>query len=369
VTEPVVAMLLPGGLEHSGGIGRWAGYLLGAWHGDRPKIEIVDTRGPGSKFEGIFAFPQALLQLLRFRLEGRLALIHANLSTRGSTVRKCVVTYLATLFGVPVVVHLHGSNFDGFYRGLSPISQRLVKGMFDRAAAVLVLGEIWRRFLVEEVGVEPGKVAVLFNGVPRPVAPRRQRAADAPCRIVMLGRLAARKGVPELLAALAALGDKPWQAVLAGDGEVEETRRKAAELGLADRIDVPGWVSATRAASLLAEADILVLASHAENMPMSVLEALAHEVAVVTTPVGTTPEILVNGVSALLVPPGDIAALTAALETLIDQPALRTEIAAAGHEVFTRQLDIALAADRLTTLYRDCAPALRAGSQADGPER
>ena len=87
VPEPVVCMLLPGGLEHAGGIGRWAGYLLGVWHGDRPTIEIVDTRGAGSKFDGIFAFPKALLQLLRFRLQGRLALIHANLSTRGSTVR------------------------------------------------------------------------------------------------------------------------------------------------------------------------------------------------------------------------------------------------------------------------------------------
>jgi glycosyltransferase involved in cell wall biosynthesis len=354
-------MLLPGGLEHAGGIGRWAGYLLDAWQGNRPKIEIVDTRGAGSKFDGIFAFPQALLRLLRFRLQGRLALIHANLSTRGSTVRKCVVTYLAALFGVPVVVHLHGSNFDGFYRGLAPVYQRLVKGMFRRAVSIQVLGEVWRRFLVDEVGVEPGKVAVLFNGVPRPTAPRPERAADAPCRIVMLGRLAARKGVPELLAALGSetLRSRPWHAVLAGDGEVEETRRHAAELGLADRIEVPGWVSSTRASALLAEADILVLASHAENMPMSVLEALAHGVAVVTTPVGTTPEILEDGVSALLVPPGDVPALTMALATLIDQPARRAEIAAAGHGVFNRELDIALAADRLTTLYRDCAPMLR----------
>ena len=367
--EPVVCMLLPGGLEHAGGIGRWAGYLLGAWKGaDRPKIEIVDTRGAGSKLDGVFAFPLALLELLRFGLQGRLALIHANLSTRGSTVRKCVVTYLATLFGVPVVIHLHGSNFDGFYRGLAPIFQRLVKGMFRRAASVLVLGEIWRRFLVDEVGVEPGKVSVLFNGVPRPTARRPERAPDAPCRIVMLGRLAARKGVPELLAALGseALRGRPWHAVLAGDGEVEETRRRAAELGLADRIDVPGWVSAARASALLAEADILVLASHAENMPMSVLEALAHGVAVVTTPVGTTPEILEDGVSALLVPPGDVPALEGALVTLIDRPLLRAEIAAAGHGVFSRLLDIALAADRLTALYRDCAPILRAARSVTG---
>ena len=91
---------------------------------------------------------------------------------------------------------------------------------------------------------------------------------------------------------------------------------------------------------------------------MSVLEALAHGVAVVATPVGTTPEILENGVSALLVPPGDVTALGEALARLIDDPALRGRIAAAGHGVFRARLDIALAAERLTELYRRCAPIL-----------
>src|ERR1700733_8473528 len=164
--NPVVCMLLPGGLEHAGGIGRWAGYLLGAWSADRPSIVVVDTRGHGSKFSGIFAFPLALLRLAGFLLRGRLALIHANLSSHGSTVRKCVVVYAAALFGVPVVIHLHGSRFDHFYLGLSPLYQRLVRGMFARAKSVLVLGEVWRRFLVDRVGVDDAKIEILFNGVP-----------------------------------------------------------------------------------------------------------------------------------------------------------------------------------------------------------
>jgi glycosyltransferase involved in cell wall biosynthesis len=361
--RPVVCMLLPGGLEHSGGIGRWAGYLLGAWvrnTEERPPIEIVDTRGHGSRLDGIFAFPQALLRLARFWLDGRLGLIHANLSSRGSTVRKCIVTYAAALLGVPVIIHLHGSGYDQFYRGLGPTAQRLVRGMFARAEAILVLGEFWRRFLVDEVGVEPGKIQILFNGVPAPARPRSARPADASCRIAMLGRLAPRKGLPELLAALGApaLRARSWQAVLAGDGEVEATRSSVREMGLGERIDVPGWIGAAEASDLLARSDVLVLASHAENMPLSVLEALAHGVAVVATPVGTTPEILESGVSALLVQPGDVDGLTAALAALIDAPEMRARIAAAGHVVFRRHLDISNAADRLAALYREHAPSL-----------
>jgi len=373
---PVVAMLVPGGLEHSGGIGRWAGYLLDAWTAEgtgRPEIIVVETRGRGGKLAGILAFPLGLLRLGILLLSGRLALIHVNLSSRGSTVRKCVVVYAAALFGVPTIIHLHGSGFDQFYLRLHPRFQRIVGGMFARARTILVLGEVWRRFLVEQVGVDPGKITILYNGVPKP---RRLSVpvAGEPCRIVMLGRLEPRKGVPELLAALGSdsLKARAWRAVLAGDGDVEGTRQRAAALGLADRIEVPGWIAAERAEALLEAADILVLASHAENMPMSVLEALAHRVAVVTTPVGTTPEILQDGVSALFAPPGDIAALAEALARLIDQPTLRAEIAAGGQAVFRRDLDIALSADRLTALYRATAPALGApdgiGKAAGSPD-
>ncbi len=361
----VVGMLVPGGLEYGGGMGRWVGYLTQAWTSDpaRPEIVVVDTRGRGSRLSGIFAFPRALLQLLGLMLGGRLALIHANLASRGSTVRKCVVTYAASWFGIPVVVHLHGAFFDRFYSGLTPFWQGFVKGMFARAAQVVVLGEVWRRFLIDRVGVDPSKIVILFNGVPAPRAERPPRPPGAPVRIVMLGRLGARKGVPELLAAFdsAPLRGRDWRATLAGDGEVEETRRRVAELGLADRIELPGWVSAERSTALLAEADILVLASHAENMPLSVLEGLAHGVAVIATPVGTTPEILDDGVSACLVPPGDAVALAHAFIRLIDDPALRQRIAAAGHEVFRQELDIARAADRLAAIYRNCRP-VTAGS-------
>jgi glycosyltransferase involved in cell wall biosynthesis len=372
----VVCMLVPGGLDHAGGIGRWAGYLLGAWSGggvDRPEIVIVDTRGHGNRFIGLIAFPLALLRLAKFLVQGRLALIHANLASNGSTVRKCIVVYLAAIFGVPVIIHLHGANFDKFYLGLAPFHQRIVRGMFERAKSVLVLGEAWRRFLIDRVCVDEGKVAILFNGVPQPREPRQPAQPGAPCRIVMLGRLAPRKGVPELLAALgsAELRARSWHATLAGDGDIDGTRRRVAEIGLSDRVALPGWIGADSASALLAQADILVLASHAENMPMSVLEALAHSVAVVATPVGTTPEILEDGVSAVLVPPGDVAALTRAIMRLIDQPIVRDQIASAGHEVFRCQLDIILAAERLTSLYYDCAPALAKPVRAqivDDPE-
>ncbi len=356
---PRVAMLVPGGLEHAGGIGRWAGYLQTAWseQGLQPPLEIIDTRGAGHAGRAALAFTRALLRLLQLRATGRLGTVHANLSKRGSTARKLIVSVLAAGTGTRLVLHLHGSGYDAFFDTLPAFAQRRVTGMFRRADRVVVLGQSWADWVVHTHGIPPERVHILYNGVPRPT---RQDRLDGPCRILLLGRIGPRKGVPELLEALGspALRDRAWTAILAGDGEVETYRRRVMQAGLADRITLPGWLDGAAAAELLAQADILVLPSHAENFPISVIEALASRVAVITTPVGATPELLRDGHAALFVPVGDASALADAIAHLIDDPARRHALAEAGYAVFTQKLDIAALARRLAALHASLCPAL-----------
>ena len=128
---------------------------------------------------------------------------------------------------------------------------------------------------------------------------------------MFLGYLSARKGVPELLEALAspALAALRWRATLADGGPVDEFRGRSADLGLADRVTLPGWIDQPTATALCAAADILVLPSHAEGLAMSPLEGLAHGLAVMATPVGAHGEVIEPEQCGLLVPPGDIPAL------------------------------------------------------------
>lgn len=347
-----VVMLVPGGLNHAGGIGRWAGYLQESWvrQGLQPPLEIVDTRDTGHAGRALTAYARALLRLCRLRATGQLGTIHANLSKRGSTVRKVIVSYVAALTGMRLVVHLHGSGYDAFYAGLPEFWQHRVAALFRRADRVVVLGQSWADWVIS-IGVPPERVSILHNGVGRPV---RQRRAPGPCRILFLGRLGARKGVPELVDALSspALSARDWHATLAGDGDIDGTREQIGRAGLTERIALPGWLDTTATAALLAQADILVLPSHAENLPISIIEALAAEVAVIATPVGATPELLQDGVSVLFVPVADVDALATAIARLVDDPALRRSVAAAGHTVFTEHLDIDALAVRLAALHR-----------------
>jgi glycosyltransferase involved in cell wall biosynthesis len=90
---------------------------------------------------------------------------------------------------------------------------------------------------------------------------------------------------------------------------------------------------------------------------MAVVEALAAGVAVLTTPVGVIGEILRDGETALLVPPGDVPALTAALARLVSDPSLRTRIGQAGHAVFRAELDVAVTARQMFAICADAAGA------------
>ncbi len=191
------------------------------------------------------------------------------------------------------------------------------------------------------------------NGVPRETASCRQ--GDASVRILFLGRLCARKGVPELISALAlpALRGLDWVATIAGDGNAAPFRAMVGWHGLQGRVALPGWAGRAETAALLAQADILVLPSYHEALPLAVLEALAAGVAVITTPVGAIPEFLEHGRSALLVKPGAPAELAAAILLLVQSPDLRARLAQGGHAVFREKLEIGRVAARMAALYRD----------------
>jgi glycosyltransferase involved in cell wall biosynthesis len=171
----------------------------------------------------------------------------------------------------------------------------------------------------------------------------------------MLGELGPRKGTPELIAALATpeLRNEEWTAILAGNGPVEHFREVVASLQLSDRIQLPGWQGADRVRALLQAADILVLPSRQEGLPMSILEAMGTGVAVIATPVGAIPDAIIDGETGLLVPPGDVASLSCAILKLIGDPALRHRLSLNARARFERMFTIESTANSVTDLYRD----------------
>lgn len=356
-----IHVVTPGGTRANGGMGRMVSYFTRTWTVPDAPLVVVDSYGLGGKARMPAMFACSLARLTIAAALGRIGLLHIHMAERASVMRKGLIVHLGRSFHIPVVLHLHGADFADFCRDLGPWRHHLVKSMVHRANAVVVLGNYWRDFAISDLGLPPGRIEVLHNAVPGPeTVPARNH--DGPCRILFLGVLGKRKGVPTLINALAspAMRARSWHATLAGNGEVAETRDYAARLGLADRLSFPGWVDEDKARQLLAETDLLVLPSRNEGLPMAILEAMAWGLPVVSTPVGAIPDAVESGTNGVLVPVGDDAALAQALVQLVDDGALRQRMGAASRERWAQMFNIANYNHRLEALFRR----VRAGQMA-----
>jgi len=347
-----VLVATPSGVTGQGGIDRIMGTLKSELEQhDNPDIaaRFLASRGSGHVALSPFYMIGFCLRMLAARLAGRVDLVHINVSGDGSTYRKLVIANCARLLGIPYVLHLHGAQYDEFWRTRRPILDRWIRHMFERAAQVVVLGRVWRDFVSARA---PGATIVIVpNATAAPTLPHLGGGKSV--HILFLGRIGERKGVPQLTSALKNIEHLPgWRATLAGDGDVEATRQKVSELGLQDRIAVPGWVGPDEVTALLVEADILVLPSFAENLPVSVIEGMAFGLAVITTPVGAVEDIITDGKTGLLVPPGDVEALTQALTRAVEDPALREQLGQAAMEVHRERLNVVAFANAICEVWR-----------------
>ena len=358
--SPKVRHYVAGGLEHGGGIGRLVGYILDG-SAEPAQHSVTDTRGP--RWNALLSPPMllgAVAAMLRDRVASPEIVHHIHVAGRGSTVRKLVLCAVARGTGCTHVLHLHDFDYAADVRRRPAWQQRAIRRMFAGADRVVVLGKRDRDTAVDLLGTDPNRVEVLHNAVPDPGPRPEGRAGNDPVRIVFLGQLGPRKGVPELLDALAhpAMQTPGWRAVIAGDGPVEEYRARCDELGLSDRVSLPGWLSRPDASDLCLRSDILVLPSRGEGMAMAVLEGLAHGLAVVTTRVGAHEEVLTDGSTCRFVPVGDSAALAHTLAELIAQPEARARLSKRGRAHYLTALSI--------DAYLNALGALHRGVVADG---
>lgn len=360
-TTPMnVLVATPGGTAGQGGIDRIMGALrdeLGRQALPGLTATFAASRGNGHLIASPFHLSAFLARMVAMKASGTLDLVHINLASEGSTHRKLVIAATARMLKVPYVVHLHGGDYKEYWKGDDSRLSRAIRTMFVNAARIVVLGDVWRRFVAGRVPEVADRIRVIPNAAPQPKL--KHVGGGDTAHILFLGRLYDLKGTPQLGEALRLMKDVPgWRATLAGDGGVAAARAKAREWGMEQLVDIPGWVDSQRVGELIASADILVLPSLVENLPLSIIEGMASGLAVVATPVGAVEDIVIDGETGLLVPPGNVPDLAAALTRLVNDRPLRERMGAAGLLVHRERLDLGPYALAMADLWRQ-AVALR----------
>lgn len=345
-----VLVVTPLGRGGKGGIDRQMDELRAAIaERNDPKLAVrfCTSRGSGSILMSPFFVAGTMLQLFVRKIAGCVDVVHINLSQDGSVYRKMLIAWTCRCLNIPYVLHLHGSHLDEFWNNAAPRLGTLLERMFSSAACIVVLGSKCSRYIAGKV---PGaKIEVLPTCTRAAVQKTNPRAC--PIEILFAGQHGARKGVLPLVDALAKLSPKPdWHATLAGDGEIEKTRERVASLRLGDRISVPGWVDPNGIA-----AHMLVLPSFDENLPLSVVEAFARGIPVVCTSVGELPDIVTHNATGLIVRPGDVDGIAAAIDRLLRDAALRDSLGRNARAVFEQRLNIADYMQHLAVIWLSAA--------------
>jgi glycosyltransferase involved in cell wall biosynthesis len=252
----------------------------------------------------------------------------------------------------PYVLHVHGAEFSKFYHEeCGAFSKWIVRHTLERAALLLALSGQWQERLKR---IAPrATVQTLPNAVALRAVPSRA-TEEVRLRILFSGRIGARKGTFELLHAFARLAPKFPEATLicAGDGEAGKLKALAAELGVAGRVECPGWLNAEQMADELRRASVFALPSHQEGVPIALLEAMSHSLPVLTTPVGGIPEVIENDRNGVMVTPGDVDAIEAGLEKLLGSSAERERLGAAARATIAEHYSLESTIERLAALYR-----------------
>ena len=328
-----------------GGMFRVADYLIQAQHTfptGTAELRPLDTRGGGSWILSLWVHAKALAKILQGRLSGDLAGVHVNVAERLSLFRKGAIVVLCRALGIPVVLHLHAAKLPYFYKKMPRMLQGLTRWIFSLPASCLVLGDREREFVVKDLKVPASQVEIIINGVPEPVYARRTSEANRPPQVLFVGNLSERKGVSDFLQSLALPGFESLalQVTLAGGGDVPFYQAAAQQFGIDGFVRFTGWTDQQQVAQLMAQADVLVLPSYDEGLPLVILEALANRVAVICTPVGEIPSLLTDNATACFVQAGDVGGIAKGLQKVLMDSAYRGALEVNGRALYEQRFSL-----------------------------
>jgi glycosyltransferase involved in cell wall biosynthesis len=326
---------------------------------------LLEALGLGRGLKRLYALAYAVeaRMVVRWMAQRRLQHLHVHFGNEAAAVGLLV----KTLSGASLSLTIHGPDeFDD-------VPGQCLRRKVERADQVVCISQFARRQLMRLTApVHWAKLQLCRLGVdPAHFAPSAQAREAGPVRLLSVGRLTPPKGQWLLVQACAALQRTgvAFELTVVGDGPDRAALTAAvAHHGLQGQVRFTGALNQTQVRAELAHADVFVLPSLAEGIPVVLMEAMASGVPCVTSPVNGIPELIEHDRNGLLATPGDVDALMLQLRRVIEDGALRQRLAAAGRSQVERGFHLArnvtLLADILRGLPAVQAPALGPGAQA-----
>jgi glycogen(starch) synthase len=258
---------------------------------------------------------------------------------------------------IPPTDHLPGSSLDALAK------------LVGSAACVTAVSETVAADVRRLVPSVSDRLSVIRNAIAPPAA-EATPVDNGPGRLLCLGRLVTRKGFDTAIEAFSLLDEPDARMEIAGDGPIgSELGRRAAALGVADRIEMTGFVDPAQVPARLAAATAVVIPSRYEGLPLVALEAAWMARPVIASRAPGVVEAVVDGQTGLLVDADDPAGLAAKMQQLLRDRALARRLGAAARSAVERDWSFATCVDHYQDAYRRAlqSPTAFAPSDAGGP--
>jgi glycosyltransferase involved in cell wall biosynthesis len=305
--------------NHRGGIGA----VLSIYSKNIHPFNFIPTLAYRNKFYELFFFAKSLLTLVAKLIWNRqIKVIHIHGAKDGSILRKYFICFIGKkIFRKKIIFHIHAGGFDDYYRQGTSMYKYMCRFLVNNSSALVVLSERWNDFFEENFKIR--KLIVIKNPVEHNPSISVQPSPNGVVTFLFLGRIADHKGIFDLLDIICAEQEilrGKCRFLIGGNHEVERLQNQIKEGGVSDIAEYIGWVQNDDKHKAFAMCDYFILPTYEEGMPMTILEAFSYGKPVISTPVGSIPEVVQHNKNGILFNPGDKVELKRILiDTITDK--------------------------------------------------
>lgn len=269
----------------------------------------------------IYAYLVFLLYMVCCR---SIKIVHIQGAAFASFERNIFFVRVGKWFGKKVIMHMHCADFESYYNP-SRHKKRIVH-IINSCDSFLVLSDSWKMYF-EEIGVKNNIIHVLNNTITPPIQHKVEK--DVSClNLLYLGVIGQRKGIYDVLKVFKDNKVRYKNKIklrIGGNQEEEKLRSVINEYDLNDIVKFEGFVSGNKKIECLNWADIYILPSFNEGLPIGILEAMAYGHPIISSPVGGIPAVVKDGINGVLVEPGNEVEIAKAINRFMDNESLIEE--------------------------------------------
>jgi len=284
------------------------------------EFKFLPTHSSESTIKNILIFPLKYFHILFFLLiHPNYKLVHIHSASYISFYRKYLFFLtIKYILRRKIIYHIHGSEYQIFVENSNRFVGVMIKHMMEKSDAIICLSIQWKQFFEENFILR--SIYILNNIISIPVDIVKNRE-DKKIRFLLLGRVGKRKGIFDLIDTVYKNRDYflgKIELFIGGDGEIDRLKQEIKEYRIEEIVQYVGWVSSTKKDRLLVNADVYLLPSYNEGLPISILEAMSYKKPIISTDVGGISTIVKNGFNGFLIEAGDKEALFTKMKYFIE---------------------------------------------------